>query len=92
MKNGVPFPQAWEEAVRKTAEDAGYRKEDLPLLLRLSEVLGTSDVDGQIKGIELMERELEASYEEAQAEQKTKGKLYRSLGALAGAGVVVLLL
>ncbi len=58
----------------------------------LADIVGASDTEGQLSALEMIETLLQKQRNEAISAQQKKGKLYRSLGALAGASMVVLLL
>lgn len=66
--------------------------EDLELMASLADIVGASDTEGQLSALEMIETLLQKQRNEAISAQQKKGKLYRSLGALAGASMVVLLL
>ena len=67
-------------------------KREKKLLCELGRVLGTSDIDGQISALELISRSAEQLTEKYGEEYRKKGRLYRSIGVLAGvtAGIMVI--
>lgn len=71
--------------------------DDLPddekkLLCDFGNILGTSDIDGQLRSIEAMEASLKLLEEKRSNEYALKGKLYRSIGLLFGVmiGIIVI--
>ena len=91
LEEGFPFPEAWQHSLdccKGLCLDSGDRS----LLAELGGSLGTSDVEGQLETIRLFETRLSLRLDGARELQKTKGKLYRSLGVLSGLGLVVLLI
>ncbi|WP_242943072.1 stage III sporulation protein AB [Hydrogenoanaerobacterium saccharovorans] len=86
-KKGVAFPKAWRQAVTETP--MGLGEEDLRILYHLGSVLGAVDLEGSLSEIDYARFVLNQRYEEAKARQKQLGGLYRTLGALAGIGIVI---
>lgn len=83
---------AWKDALCTFKEQLPLSDSDLDTLNDLGELLGKSDRVGQETIID-MEREKIAILEKKAREMvDTKGKLYRNLGALAGAAMVILLI
>ena len=62
------------------------------ILSRLGELLGTSDIEGQLSSIALLEDELMTVKERREENYRRRGKLFRSVGVLAGAmtGILVI--
>lgn len=83
------FHPRWSEGV---AAIPYLNAEDKALLLSLGEGLGTTDLDGQLKLIEINRELLCIQCDEARRDVSSKGKMYRSVGVLCGlaAGIVVL--
>lgn len=82
-----PFSEQWDEAVR---EQVGINDEDRELLYRIGAFLGTCDIEGQSSSLELASAEADRLTEEAAGQYAAKGRLYRSLGAVAGALLAVI--
>lgn len=83
---------AWKEAVEKYREHLPLSESDFMEINDFGELLGKSDRLSQETVIE-MERERIAELErKARENADTKGKLYRNLGALTGAAMVILLI
>lgn len=88
-KFGEDFHEMWRKALD------GQR--DIPIderriLSRLGELLGTSDIEGQLSSIALLEDELMTVKERREENYRRRGKLFRSVGVLAGAmtGILVI--
>lgn len=88
---GESFFAAWEKGLADW-RNSDIKEEDRALLLSIGEKLGDSDVDGQLSTIELHKQHLNTLLLSATEERKKKGKLYRSLGVLAGVFVAIMLL
>ena len=89
-KEGEPFPRAWRQAVEECS--GALLSEDRQILLHMGAVLGAVDLDGALGELEYARFALKERYGEALERQKKLGGLYKTLGMLAGAGVVVVLL
>jgi len=90
MKDSGDFSESWRKAVGNNAFSLG--KEAVAVMASLSGVLGKTDLESQLAAIDygasLLEKRLESAREYARRHQR----LYRTLGVLAGALVVVLLI
>lgn len=86
-----PFQQSWCRAV---AEDTpqGLTAYDAELLSDIGRKLGTSDAESQINTLRLQQAELLSAISSAESDCTKKAKLYRSLGALAGAFISIMLI
>lgn len=85
---GTPFPQAWRDAVR--AEPGALSREDVEVLASLSDTLGRCDLTEALGALNRAGEALELSLTEAREYARTHGKLYRTLGALAGVFFIIL--
>ena len=89
LQPGIAPAALWNDAVR--------RDPDIPaaaeaILCSLGSVLGTTDKAGQLSAIGLHKERLLQAAGESRERSLRQGKLYRSLGLLAGAMAAVLLL
>lgn len=100
---GVLFSKAWEyiynkdylpENAIKTAcrEIAVLHKDDRDIINSFAENLKAEDITGQIANIKWLINTLEENIRLSDGEYRTKGKLYRSSGVLAGLGFIIFLL
>lgn len=82
------FAQIWKRAV----EDApgSFSEEDADLIVRIGANIGVSDCEGQLAALTLACAENERLIAEAQEQYHAKGRLYRALGAVAGAVIAVI--
>ena len=88
MQNGISFTKAFMQAL----STENMQKHTYEVLLSLLSELGQSDIDSQLAAIAYA---CERMREEIQREQSfcaVHCKLYRSLGALGGAALAILLL
>lgn len=84
--------QAWEQAVRDNIRKTALDREDEGILLEFGKMLGSTDIDGQVKNIRLTQEQLRHQEEKAEAGRSRNEKMYRSLGLLGGIAVVIVLL
>ena len=92
LKSGMSFPLAWKKAVESFSKDSTMIKEDLEILASLAEIVGTRDLEGQINALEMIESQFRHQLDQARLAHEKKGKLFRSLGALTGIGLAIVLI
>ncbi len=81
---------AWENAVK--TESLSLYKEDREALITMGNLLGKTDLNGQISEIELTEIFLETQLVDAQNQRNKNEKLYKTLGIVTGIGIIVILI
>ncbi|MBE6849137.1 MAG: hypothetical protein E7502_04425 [Ruminococcus sp.] len=86
---GIPPHVLWRDAV---SADSAVPPQAVQTLCALGNVLGTTDMAGQLSAIAMHRRELEGLAEELDAAYEKKGTLCRRLGVLTGAMLAILLL
>jgi len=84
----TPFGETWEAAVNSSPCSA-LLKSDLRLLKAIGKNLGKSDCEGQLSILCLEKEELRILTESAENDYSSKAKLYRMLGLLSGAFIVI---
>lgn len=82
--------QAWELALDTVP--TSLNAEDIQILKGLNKLLGKTDLDGQISEINLTNTFLNTQIERAEKEREKNEKLYKSLGAITGIAMVILLI
>ena len=87
--SNADFHTEWKRAVM---EAGGLADDERQLLADFGDTLGTSDTEGQLKAISAYQEAVRELYEKRCSEYMKKGKLYRSLGLLAGLtlGIIVI--
>ncbi len=83
---------AWQNAVQRLSVCGFCGKEETAVLSELGRELGTCSAEGQLAMLELHRCRLDKLSAEADECAKSKGKLFRSVGALLGAGAAVLII
>lgn len=83
------FFDIWCNAVES---DSLIGEEEKKLLKSFGENFGTSDIEGQLSNIDMIKEKLNIISEKRRSEYEKKGKLYRSIGLLAGIMTGILIL
>lgn len=94
LKNGSGLNAsiAWEIAVKENIKSTALNSEDKGILISFGKMLGSTDLQGQLKNIRLTINQLKLQEEKA---EETRGKneaMYKRLGILGGAAIVLILL
>ena len=87
--NGKDFHREWHDAVSSQTELMCEEKE---LLLRFGEILGTTDIEGQLSGISVLIAEAGELVRRRSDEYLKRGKLCRSIWTLFGLMTGILLI
>ncbi|MGN0695770.1 MAG: stage III sporulation protein AB [Oscillospiraceae bacterium] len=82
---------AWKDCL-ENAPPEYIQSEEKALLEELGEMLGSTDVQGQLEGLSAKREALRELIAEADRERREKGKLYRMLGVTAGLFAAVILI
>ena len=85
-----PAGEAWIKAIK--TDILNINAEDRKVLMDLSKLLGTTDLDGQLGQIELTYNFLDEQIKKAETEMSRNEVMYRKLGMIIGLGIVVILL
>lgn len=81
---------SWIKAVNET--DTNITKEDKEIICQFGKLLGKTDLDGQLNEIDLCLNFLELQIEKAENEKQKNAKLYKSLGVIAGVGIIIIII
>lgn len=68
------------------------RSEELAVLEELGKILGSTDIQGQLDSLSLNKAYIKVLLENAEAERKERGRLYRCLGVTAGLFIAVIMI
>lgn len=88
IERGICFTDAWEEQLEKLP----LTPQENSLLRGLGQVLGRYDDRGQVQAAARIREELEACAVRQRQDSRTKGRMYRVLGAAFGGFLVLALL
>lgn len=85
----MTFDELWEKAISENSGD--LTAEDISVISRMGRILGSCDSDGQLCTLTGLCDETDRLINEAREQYLAKGKLYRALGAVAGAFIAIML-
>ena len=80
----------WEEEIQKL--DISINQEDKDILKKLGNLLGQTDVEGQVSEIEVTQNFLDNQIIKAEEERKKNQKMYKTLGVIVGLFFVIILI
>lgn len=83
--------ECWQQALFDMKSELSLREQDRTILIRLGNKLGLSDKRDQLHHLRLAQTTLEAEEAHAIRERDKYEKMYRNLGVLAGALLVILM-
>lgn len=88
---GSTFRECWERSVTEHWPGTAMKAPEQAVLIRLGSALGISDRDDQIKHLKLATGQLKAEEDAAREDQARYEKMWKSLGVLIAALVVILI-
>lgn len=91
-EKGTDAGMAWKQALEEAACTLPFDTGELGPLMDFGELLGKSDREMQLAILRMEKEKVMAMEQRAKETLATKGRLYRSLGALFGAAAVILLI
>ncbi len=83
---------AWQIASRQLSRLSYADRSEAELISQLGQSLGSCDVKGQLSMLEMYGEKLKKLSCEAEESAKVRGKLFRSVGTLLGAGIAILII
>ncbi|WNQ09403.1 stage III sporulation protein SpoIIIAB [Paenibacillus aurantius] len=90
-RSGASAEESWNGAVSRTWGQTSMKGNEQEVMKQLGHTLGISDREDQIKHIRLAVSHLQAEEQTAAEEQKRFEKMWKSLGVLAAALIVLLM-
>ncbi len=91
VSDGGSVREAWVDCVEQFLPRTALKANEKDVILQLGWTLGISDREDQIKHLQLAASELQAEESAAVEEQRRYGKMWKSLGVLMGALVVIMM-
>lgn len=82
---------AWNEAISEEKFFWDLKKEDIALIRTFGNMLGKTDVEGQVSEINQFKELLNSQISMAEEENSKSSKMYKSLGTIVGLGIIILL-
>lgn len=90
-KPGISAFEAWKTAVNSNIINTSLDKEDKEIIISFGKMLGSSDLEGQIKNIRLTLNQLKLQEQKAEEFRKKNEAMYRNLGILGGLAIIIIL-
>jgi len=82
--------KSWVKVINKT--ETNLNNEDKKILIDMGNILGATDVDGQVSNIKLTSTFLDRQIEKAEQEKEKNVKLFRTLGIVSGLTIIIILI
>jgi stage III sporulation protein AB len=89
--SGQSTKDVWQTSVKEGWKHTSMKEAEKEILLQLGYTLGLTDKEDQVKHLRLGVSQLQAEEEQARDEQRRYEKMWKSLGLLAGALIVILI-
>lgn len=86
------FFKKWKNAVADISDGYALKHEDKQLLCSFGEKLGITDVEGQLKHIELYKGLANALLDDSKNEIKQKSRLYKTMGFFVGTAAALVII
>lgn len=83
--------QSIDEAFKEEKKNISLKEKDVLVFKNIANMLGKTDVEGQMNEIKQVEILLSKQIEEAELEEKKNCKMYKSLGTIVGLMLMILL-
>ena len=83
---------SWNKAIEENKQFLDLKDEDLNAIKKLGNMLGKTDIQGQLSEIELSMNFLDIQIACAEEERKKNEKMYRTLGTIFGLAIVIILI
>lgn len=88
---GLNAQEAWTKAVKDNIGNTSLNSEDQEIIISFGKMLGSSDVEGQIKNIRLTLNQLKLQEQKAEELRGKNEAMYRNLGILGGLAIIIIL-
>lgn len=92
LETEVNFPLVWQRSLEQSRRELALCPEDFETLATLGEMLGAYDAAAQKNEIHVLRGLLQENQKQAQEQNRTNGKLARSLGVLGGITAALLII
>jgi len=84
--------EAWNKAIEELNSELNLNNEDIKIIQNLGNLLGKTDIEGQISEIKVTSNFLDTQIIKAEEERKKNEKMYRNLGTIVGLAIVIILI
>ena len=82
---------AWKKAIDDEIYFLNMKNEDFDVIETLGSILGKTDIDGQMSGLNQFKERLSIQIKQAEFEKNKNSKMFKSLGTIVGLVIVILL-
>ena len=86
------FKKSWEDAIEANKQNYDLNYEDINTIKKLGNMLGKTDIQGQLSEIKLNMNFLDIQIAYAEEERKKNEKMYRTLGTIFGLAIIIILI
>ena len=83
---------SWKEAIDKNKYILNLNEEDIDTIKKLGNMLGKTDVQGQLSEINLNMNFLDTQIAYAEESRKKNEKMYKTLGTIFGLAIIIILI
>lgn len=91
LSDGLCASEAWTKAVKENIYKTNLNSEDENIIISFGKMLGSSDLEGQIKNIRLTVNQLKIQEQKAEELRSKNERMYKNLGILGGLAIIILL-
>lgn len=91
LRAGMCADEAWTKAVKDNMDKTSLNSEDENIIISFGKMLGSSDLEGQIKNIRLTINQLKIQEQKAEELKAKNESMYKNLGVLGGLAIIILL-
>lgn len=91
-ENDIPFDMQWKEKISSLPSSLSLNNSDKELLYEFGYELGKTDIDGQLKHIELYKNLFNKQLSSAEEDIIKKSKLYKTMGLFAGVSTALMII
>lgn len=88
----APFSEQWIEIIKFLPKSISLANADKELLKDFGTELGKTDVEGQLRHIELYKTIFEKQLDDAEKDIRQKSKLYRTMGLFTGTTIALMII
>lgn len=86
-----PFKKAWDKAIGEQKKYLNLKNEDINLIKTFGNMIGKTDISGQVNEIDEFILLLNSQIVIAEEEKNKNFKMHKSLGVIIGLGIVIIL-
>ena len=87
----MSLQKAWKESIENKINFLSLNREDIAIIVKIGETLGKNDVEGETNNLNGLNILLQNQIKKSEYEQNKSEKMYKSIGAIIGIAIVILL-